>query len=260
MYIFRDLNETIEDKKTHIQTIFNGANLDTTLTGFRTLSVSGRTLIGRKNESFKIPSKDGALLVESSIEPRVITVKYQLEAKNNSDFRDKFNNLNLLLHTKEAKELKFSDELNYTFYAILQNVDSIEETTNSIVSSFSFLCLSPFKYTKMTYNASNGVYCGVAYIDTVPDNITVTLKNSTDKLIVRNEVTNKKIVINNDFNADDVVDIMLNDDYILKINNKYDSSKIDFLETDFDFTVKRGEKISASNCKNLSVYVKGGTY
>ena len=49
MYNFINTNEIGEMQHSSIQTIFNGVNLD--LKGYRTLTVTGRSLIGKRNNS-----------------------------------------------------------------------------------------------------------------------------------------------------------------------------------------------------------------
>jgi len=58
----------------------------------------------------------------------------------------------------------------------------------------------------------------------------------------------------------DVLEIDLNADYILKLNSTNKSDLIDFVESDFDFTVKQGDVITSTNSKLLEVHTKERLY
>nr|DAD66434.1 MAG TPA: Receptor binding protein [Siphoviridae sp. ctyQ43] len=249
---------------TSLKTIFNGVVLDDTIPGFKTINVEGRTLIGRKNEKRKVPGADGEFLTSSTLDSRPIVVKYLLE-NTNSNYRDNFNKLNMLLHSDESKILKFTDEPDYYFNAILESVDDIEETSNSVVSTFTFLCLDPYKYKVV--DKDTGV--NNVTITKLPNNrneftpelIKVIVNSVSDKIIIKNQTTTKKIIINhNSFAVGDVLEIDLNKDYPLKLNAMVRSELIDFVESDFDFTVKQGDVITCSNSRVLEIYTKERMY
>ena len=262
MYNFTNTNEIGEVQHSSIQTIFNGKNID--LQGFRTLTVTGRALIGKKIDSTDIPATDGKYFISSQLEPREITVKFQLKATNNEDYRNQFNYLNMLLHSSEPKELKFTDEEEYAYTGILQKVGSIEETGNTVVSTYSFLCLDPYKYK------APRVDIGVNQVtiskllnnpnEVTPELIKIITASSGDKVIIKNQTTTQKIVINHTFVMGDILEIDLNANYPLKLNGNNKSALIDFLESDFDFTVKQNDIITINNCKRLEVHTKERLY
>ena len=185
-----------------------------------------------------------------------------MKATTNEDFRKKFNKLNMLLHSDEPKILKFTDEPEYSFDAILQKTGDIEETSNSVVSTFTFLCLDPYKYKAV--DKDTGV--NNVTITKLPNNrneftpelIKVIVNSVGDKVIIKNQTTAKKIIINNSFG--DVIEIDLNKDYPLKLNAMVRSELIDFMESDFDFTVKQGDVITCSNSRVLEVHTKERMY
>ena len=172
--------------------------------------------------------------------------------------------MNMLLHSDESKILKFTDEPDYYFKAIIDSVDDIEETSNSVVSTFTFLCLDPYKYkvidkdvgvnnvtiTKLPSNRN----------EFTPELIKVIVNSVSDKVIIKNQTTTKKIIINNSFAVGDVLEIDLNKDYPLKLNAMVRSELIDFVESDFDFTVKQGDVITCSNSRVLEVHTKERMY
>lgn len=264
MYNFINTNEIGEQLHSSIQTIFNGVNIDTDLEGFRTLAVSGRGLLSKNINSTDIPGTDGKYFLYGNLEVRPIVVKFLMKATTNEDFRKKFNKLNMLLHSDEPKILKFTDEPEYSFDAILQKAGDIEETSNSIVSTFTFLCLDPYKYKAV--DKDTGV--NNVTITKLPNNrneftpelIKVIVNSVSDKVIIKNQTTTKKIIINNSFAVGDVLEIDLNKDYPLKLNTMVRSELIDFVESDFDFTVKQGDVITCSNSRVLEVHTKERMY
>lgn len=248
---------------TSLKTIFNGKTIEDELPGFITLSVKGRGLIGCSIESKKIPGADGKFLVSNSLEPREIVVKYLLQ-NNNNNFRENFNKLNLLLHSRKEHILKFSDEPEYYFKAILKSADEIDETSNIIVSTFTFICHDPYKYQIPKFD--NGV--DRVTITKLPNNpnkvipklIKFKVANNTDKIIIKNETRVQKIVLNNNFAANDSIEIDLRADYILKLNYVNRSAIVDFMQTNYDFNVKQGDVISVTNGKDLEIHTEERMY
>ena len=58
----------------------------------------------------------------------------------------------------------------------------------------------------------------------------------------------------------DILEIDLNANYPLKLNGNNKSELIDFVESDFDFTVKQNDIITINNCKRLEVHTKERLY
>ncbi|WGG44169.1 distal tail protein Dit [Rossellomorea sp. DA94] len=150
MYRFVNLTERgTRSTSLSIQTIFNGINLDELLTdkngSFTTLTVTGRSNINNRLNTFEVPGRDG--LMESNEYTRrekEIVVKYQMSDKTNEGFRVRYNRLNDLL-SGIKKALMFTDE-NYIFYSTLSVNDVPEENSNSLVGTLTFLCADPNKY------------------------------------------------------------------------------------------------------------------
>lgn len=248
---------------TPFKTIFNGQALEDMIPGFITLSVTGRALIGREIESNKTPGADGKYLTSNTLEPRQIVVKYLLK-NTSANYRENFNKLNLLLHKTESKQLKFSDEPDYYFNAFFESADDIEEIDNNVIASISFLCLDPYKYKEVDKDIGTNRVT-ITKLPNNPNEYTpVLIKTVTastgDKVIIKNENTTKKLVINHKFVMDDVLEIDLNADYLLKLNTTNRSELIDFVESDFDFTVKQDDVITSTNSKLLEVHTKERLY
>ena len=91
--------------------------------------------------------------------------------------------------------------------------------------------------------------------------IKLIVNSVSDEIIIKNQTTTKKIIINHtSFAVGDVLEINLNKDYPLKLNTMVRSDLIDFVESDFDFTVKQGDTITCSNSRVLEIHTKERMY
>lgn len=126
--------------------LYNGSYIENQIEGYETLTVQGRELMGQEIQSEPRVGLDGSILIGKRYPERYITVQYKLEAKGRAEFRKKFNQLNRIL-TGGSKMLKFRDEPDYSFKGILESVDTVPTGLNSVVSSFTFVCHDPFKYS-----------------------------------------------------------------------------------------------------------------
>ncbi|MBW8350784.1 phage tail family protein [Bacillus sp. IITD106] len=131
-----------------IQTIFNGINLDESLTdsngSFITLTVSGRSVIKHRINTIPVPGRDGLIEDGYTMDAREITVKYKIADKTNEGFRKRYDRLNALL-VGQRKILEFTDE-DAIFYATMLENDVPEEDSNELVGRITFLCSDPYKY------------------------------------------------------------------------------------------------------------------
>lgn len=145
---FVDFGEKAEVLRPSLKTIFNGVVLDDALTdedgSFTTLSASGRGLADVDVSTIDLLNYDGGHHYKSSLRPRVITVRYKISARSSERFRDIYNKLNDLL-SEEEKAISFTDENAY-FIGTYNAREEVTETSNVVVSSFSFICADPYKY------------------------------------------------------------------------------------------------------------------
>ncbi|GAA0422837.1 hypothetical protein GT022_17675 [Agaribacter marinus] len=140
-----------ENNSLAIQTIFNENNLDKLLTdengSFVTLTVSGRSNLKQRIHTTELPGVHGVMESKGlTWDVREIKVKYKISDQSKEGFRRRYNLLNDMLKGSR-KELTFTDE-DVSFYATLLESDVPEESTNSLVSTITFLCSDPFKYGK----------------------------------------------------------------------------------------------------------------
>lgn len=124
--------------------IFNGVNLDDTIPGFRTLSVSGRQFNGIDIESTENPA-DGSTFVSNRIPKRELTVSFMLKPTEAS-MREAQDELLSYLNFSEPKKLIFTDESDIYFNALYSGHKVSEEHDKVRSGTITFLCLDPFKH------------------------------------------------------------------------------------------------------------------
>ena len=125
---------------------FNGVYLENEIDGYRTLSVQGRELASSSINDIEINSKDGTHYKSRRYDPRIITVKYQLITKSNSEFRKAFNKMNSIFAVEQA-QIIFNDEPDKFFIGTTQGNHEIEGGSNSVIGEIEIYCADPFKYS-----------------------------------------------------------------------------------------------------------------
>lgn len=147
MYGFIDTTEYQEDSILPAEAVrFNGKWLDNEVTGFRTLSVSGRELASCEITDEQIGNTDGTQYQYKRYPARQIMVTYQLSAKTDIAFREAFNRLNGLLDAEQA-ELLFNDEPDKYFIATKAGNSEIPPGRNSVTGEIIFYCTDPTKHS-----------------------------------------------------------------------------------------------------------------
>ena len=151
MYAFTKTNEEALNTSSHTEMEFNGAIFDRELTdvngGFRTLLVEGRAISSYSVETVNASGSHGGILGSRFLNPRIITVTYKLWDATNEGFRRRYEKLNMLLIESE-KKLRFTDDAYHYFIASFSDGDSPEEDSNEVISTLTFICHDPVKYTE----------------------------------------------------------------------------------------------------------------
>lgn len=165
MYRFVDITETSEGITLPSEAMqINGEYLEDLVPGYRTLSVSGREALSPEIESFHTGIRDGSSRKSRRYPERIITVKYQLISKSNEEFREAYNKLGGALNTEDA-QLIFRDELDKYFIGTPSLVEEVEQGRNAVVGELEFLCLDPFKYSVVEYEAIPDMLQGSILLD-----------------------------------------------------------------------------------------------
>ncbi len=152
-YQFRDVNENITAIPIPAEAMqINGTYIETEIEGYRTLYVKGREALSPELETLEIGTRDGSIRKSKRYPARIITVGYQLMAKDAAAFRDAYNQLGGILDVNDA-ELIFNDEQDKYFIGTPTLVDEVDPGQNSITGEIEITCLDPLKYSVVEYEA-----------------------------------------------------------------------------------------------------------
>lgn len=163
MYNFVDTNGYAEGTALPAEALkINGAYLEHTVTGYRTLYVKGREMLAPDIETYETSVRDGSTLQSKRFPARTITVGYQLIASSAEAFRAAFNALNAALDVEEA-ELIFADELDKFFIGTPFGRGDVPAGRNAVTGEFDILCADPFKYSVQEYEVTPTLDDGTAF-------------------------------------------------------------------------------------------------
>lgn len=142
----------------------NGVYIENKITGYRTLSVSGREALSPELQTYETGARDGSTLQSKRFPARVITVQFGLISTSNSAFRAAFNRLGEILNVENA-ELIFADEPDKFFVGTPSGVSDIEPGRNAVIGEFTLYCADPFKYSVTEYAvAASARGSGVSFV------------------------------------------------------------------------------------------------
>lgn len=154
MYTFVDTTEVSEGALLPSEALsINGEYIENQITGYRTLTVRGREALSPDVCSESIGASDGSRMKYKRYPERIITVKYQIIAKTNEEFRDSYNKLGQILNVENA-QLIFNDEKDKYYIGTPCIIGEVPDGRNSVVAEFEILCTDPFKYSVIEYEAT----------------------------------------------------------------------------------------------------------
>lgn len=165
MYNFIDVNEASEDYVLPSEALkINGEYIENLIPGYRTLNVSGREALSPDVASYTTGVRDGSKMQSKRYPERIIVITYQLIAANDEAFREAYNTLGKILDVEDA-ELIFNDEQDKFFVGTPCIIGEVEPGTNAVVGKIEILCLDPFKYSVVEYEATPNLDEGSILID-----------------------------------------------------------------------------------------------
>ena len=138
---------------------FNGVYFEDEIKGYRTLNVTGREALDSEVDVIETKARNGARFRSRRHLPRIITVRYQIEAKSPQELMEKYNRLNHLLDAEEATMI-FHDEPDKFFIGTKQKMSPPKEGNLCTKGEFELYCSDPFKYSVEQYEipaAHNGI-------------------------------------------------------------------------------------------------------
>lgn len=260
--------------RSSIQTVFDGVNLDATISEFRTLRVSGREIVnrnidttnyktrnagGKSNVSRNFQNTQSNVFLSSSLAGRSILVTYEVKAKSNEQYRRVYDLLNQYLHVEQAK-LVFTDDLDYYYIATLSKASDPDGSRNSVVANFDFECSDAYKYSRQkefTFRQT-GQFLGMYAYPIVIDEIKITTLTTATKLILSNHTNGQRIILDGSFQNGTIITLRPRTQEILRngvitptlmdLLSDFETFDIDFKDTvqtsvNADVTVTYREKI-----------------
>ncbi len=151
MYNFVDTTEVSEGALLPSEALkINGEYIENLISGYRTLTVSGREALSPEIEYTETGIKDGATLKSRRFPARIITVQYQIIAESAEAFRQAYNKLAAVLNVENA-ELIFNDEPDKFFTGTPSAIGEVEPGRNAVTGEFEIFCADPFKYSVTEY-------------------------------------------------------------------------------------------------------------
>lgn len=153
MYNFIDTNEVSESISLPSEALnINGEFIENLIPGYRTLYVKGREALSPNLDIYDVGSRDGSQLKNKRFPARYITVGYQLVTASNEAYRSAYNELGRILN-KDNSILIFNDETDKFFRGTLDSMGEVEPGRNCVTGEFDLVCLDPFKYSLVEYEA-----------------------------------------------------------------------------------------------------------
>lgn len=154
MYNFIDVTETQAAELLPAEALqINGVYIENVITGYRTLTVEGREALSAEILSIDTDLRDGSAMKGKRYPARTIRVTYQIKAASDADYRDAYNKLASILNVTDAR-LIFNDEQDKFFTGTPSEIGAVQPGKNAVVGTFDILCLDPFKYSVMEYEAT----------------------------------------------------------------------------------------------------------
>lgn len=222
--------------------------LEDLMAGYRTLKVEGREMLSTSIDSTSI--QKGAIITNQTINARTITVTYQLKSATSKELQSDFKKLMSYLYRDEDVAIYFEDDPDTLFYGRYESGESVDGSSNSIVSSFNIFCADPFKYGKQV--VTTGVIdtllrqavtpLKIEAIATKTGGLSVVKGKQTISMTKANLKVGDKVVI--DFSKGKVF-----------INNSNSTRLLD-LDSDFsNFTVTSNDVVSCATA-SLKIYYR----
>ena len=232
--------ETILKRLPSVAMEFNGKYIENELNGYETLKVSGRETIGV--ELISEPTHEGVITIDERLPHRELTITYELQADNNTEFQERFKMLRKLLTTNEQVPIKFLDEPDIVYFGRLSAMDTVPDDSNTIVSTFVIHCDTPYKFSDLV--TTNGSVEIDTFYPTLPEQITLTIGSTTNKI----EITNGSewITATGTFNAGSKVVILFKKEEVTMTVNGTESTYMLDMQSDLEnFLLKEGQAVTS---------------
>lgn len=248
MYTFKDVKKDPFRKMKYIPTSamrYDGFLLEDILEGYTTLKVEGREMTAIVLESTE--AKIGAIITNQRLPARIITVTYKLQNKNALELQRDFKELMFRLYRDEDVAISFEDEPTTTYYGRFETADTVEGSSNNIISTFTLFCSDPYKYG--AENITIGAINHHLHYPVTPMTVTAKMTKKSTLSIVNGsqtlKITSETLAVN---------DVVLFDFKNGKVFvNNVDRTNLLDLDSDFsNFQLKTGDRVT-SDVATLSI-------
>lgn len=204
-YEFKDFGEGAVYLPPSIQLILNDRNLmqefTTSTFSFKVTSVSGRGRLSHNIDTSRVPGNHKEIVRNRTLSPRTIDVVAIVKASTNEVYREQISKLMIALHEQTIHTLRFTDDMNYEYYATFNTLTDEDEKSNRQRIVLSFTCYDPFKYRiEETIQYENSTELDInTQLPVVAEEIRITFSNATQarEFTLSNVTTDKKIVYKN---------------------------------------------------------------
>lgn len=245
MYKFTGINDrnTQSYLRPSDDMLVNGKSLSE-IEGYRQLHISGRGLVSQDPELVNVPARAGAFFNYTQDSIREIEVTYQLTGQSSSHLRDQFERLNKAL--RGLLKVRFIDEPEWEYQAVLSEVDSKAEQSLQFVSSFKLVCPDPYKYKDQ--QESTGKITLKHATKVLPETIEATVTTTTEQIAIVNGDQTIRFIGN--YNAGDKLKITWDQTEITATVNTINKlHELKFFDIPEAFYVKDGDTITGNNLK-----------
>lgn len=249
-YDFQDLNEFYIDKAwiPSSAMFYDGILLEDKIEGYQTLSVNGREMLSLDIQTDNV--LNGVLINSQRLNSRTLTIKYKLDCKTAEEVQEQYKYLMQCLYREKNVQIKFYDESKWNYFGRYISSDEVDGSSNSIVSSFSILCESPFKYTDPYEIQDTGIVID-SFHGFIVDKIEANVKEN-GTLTITNERETIKVV---NVKQGNIVNINLTKGEIY-IDGSLATRQLDLTSDFTNFTLKQYDLIK-SNATYIIVYYRG---
>jgi predicted phage tail component-like protein len=233
----------------HCALTFDGHLLDEEIESFMTVNVEGRQLLSRKLETVNVPGRDGDIIIGGTYPPREIAVHFMISDYRNAYFLQKIRRLNEILYTDNEVAFKFDDEDGYRI-GRLSGIEDPDYDSNLGFGKFTIHCADPFMYGQLRKTNAKIDELKLKKYPVKIEEIKITTP-ATNKLVITNKNTGKKIILNGSFAAGD--ELIITKDKIT-VNGQNRMYWLDFVNSDYqNFELYSEDEVLVSPSTNFEV-------
>lgn len=180
-------------------------NFDRRLPGYMTVNVEGRGMAMRKIHEYEVEGREGGAVFMGGYPSLDLTVYFELQARDNPTFLKRLRQLTSEINRHQGLvRFRFGDEEG-TRRGVFKSFENPPYDRNHGIGHFVIHCPDPF--VMGPERKSRGKVVSRFPYSVKMDELLVVVKTKTAKLILKNERSGKKIVLNGDFKTGDRVRI-----------------------------------------------------